>query len=56
MSTHWERKERARAEKLKEIDEQVENGRLVIRPMTDEERAANPPRPRREKPWERRRR
>ena len=55
MSTHWERKERAREEKLKDIDEQVENGKLVIRPMTEAEREANPPKPRPEKPWKRRR-
>jgi hypothetical protein len=56
MSSHWERKERARAEKLKDNDEQVENGKLVIRPMTPEERKANPARPPREKPWQRGRR
>ena len=38
MSTHWERKERAREEKLKLIDEQVESGSLVIRAMTPAER------------------
>jgi hypothetical protein len=46
MSTHWERQERARQQKLKEIEEQVENGSLVIRPMTEAERKANPPQPR----------
>ena len=56
MSSHWERKERERAEKLKQIDEQVEDGSLVIRPMTKAEREANPPKPPREKPWEKRRR
>ena len=55
MSTHWERKEKARADKLKQIDEQVESGSLVIRPMTAAERKANPAKPPREKPWERRR-
>ena len=45
MSTSWERRERARAEKLKLIEEQVESGVLVIRPMTNAERKANPPRP-----------
>jgi hypothetical protein len=49
MSTHWERKERARQEKLKEIEEQVQDGSLVIRSMTDAERKANPPQPPREK-------
>ncbi|HEX6714409.1 MAG TPA: hypothetical protein VF066_13540 [Thermoleophilaceae bacterium] len=55
MSTAWERRERAREQKLKEIEEQVESGSLVIRPMTEAEREANPPRPPREKPWQRRR-
>ena len=45
MSNAWERKERARAEKLKQIEEQVEDGSLVIRPMTPAERKENPPRP-----------
>ncbi len=49
MSTHWERQQKAREEKLKNIKEQVEDGSLVIRKMTDEERKANPPRPPREK-------
>jgi hypothetical protein len=49
MSTHWERREQQRAEKLKQIDEQVASGSLVIREMTDAERKANPPRPRRDK-------
>lgn len=55
MSTQWERKEQARREKLEMIEEQVEDGSLVIRPMTKEERAANPPRPPREKNDRRRR-
>jgi hypothetical protein len=49
MSTQWERHERARKEKLKQIEEQVENGSLVIRPMTEDERKANPPQPPSEK-------
>jgi hypothetical protein len=49
MSASWERRAQARAEKLKQIDEQVENGSLVIRPMTAAERKANPPRPPRAK-------
>ena len=48
MSTSWERRERARAEKLKQIEEQVESGSLVIRPMTPKERKENPPAPPRE--------
>jgi hypothetical protein len=50
MSTQWERREREREEKLKQIEEQVESGSLVIRPMTNAERKANPPRPRPENP------
>jgi hypothetical protein len=49
MSSHWERKAQQREEKLKEIDEQVASGSLVIREMTDAERKENPPRPPREK-------
>jgi hypothetical protein len=55
VSTQWERKERARQEKLKLIDEQVEDGSLVIRPMTPDERKANPVRPPKPKKWEKRR-
>ena len=55
MSSQQERQERARQEKLKQIEEQVDNGSLVIRPMTDEERKANPPQPRPEKPSRRKR-
>lgn len=49
MSSQWEKRERAREEKLKQIEEQVESGSLVIRQMTDAERKANPPKPPREK-------
>ena len=49
MSTHWQRQQKAREEKLKNIEEQVESGSLVIRKMTKEERKANPPKPPREK-------
>ena len=38
-----------REEKLKEIEQQVAEGSLVIRKMTKKERAANPPRPRKPK-------
>jgi hypothetical protein len=55
MTSAWQRRERLRAEKLKHVEEQVESGSLVIRPMTPAEREANPPRPPREKPRERRR-
>jgi hypothetical protein len=54
MKTTRERAEEKRAEKLEAIREQVANGRLVVRKMTDEERlkypareAAPNPRPRR---------
>ena len=55
MSSYWDRKEQERAEKMKQIEEQVANGSLVIRKMTDAEREANPARPPREKPWTKRR-
>jgi hypothetical protein len=40
-----ERAEEKRAEKLRLVREQVDNGSLVIRRMTDEERRRYPPRP-----------
>jgi hypothetical protein len=40
-----ERAEDVRQAKLAEIRKQVENGSLVIRPMTDEERRLYPPPP-----------
>lgn len=43
MSTARERAEEKRQEKLKHVAEQVENGHLVIRQMTDEERRRYPP-------------
>ena len=46
MSTQRERDEAKREQKLKEIDEAVEQGGLVIRPMTDAERKDNPPKER----------
>jgi hypothetical protein len=49
MSTQWERQQKAREEKLKNIKDQVEEGSLVIRKMTDKERKENPPKPPREK-------
>lgn len=51
MSTARERAEIKRVEKLEDVKEAEASGRggLVIRQMTDEERAANPPRPRPEK-------
>jgi hypothetical protein len=55
MGSQSERQERARQEKLKDIAEQVDKGELVIRPMTAEERKANPPQPRSERSSRRRR-
>jgi hypothetical protein len=45
MKTSRERAEEKRAEKLELIREQVSSGQLIIRTMTDEERAKYPPRP-----------
>jgi hypothetical protein len=44
-----ERAEEKREEKLELVREQVKNGSLVIRQMTDEERRRYPPRPPRDK-------
>jgi hypothetical protein len=46
MSTQRERDELKREQKLKEINEAVDRGSLVIRRMTDAERESNPPRER----------
>ncbi len=43
--TSRERAEAKREEKLELVREQVENGSLVVRQMTDEERRQYPPRP-----------
>ncbi len=43
--TTRERAEEKRREKLDFVAEQVENGQLVIRQMTDAEREQYPPRP-----------
>jgi hypothetical protein len=45
MKTTRERAEEKRVEKLEMIREQVANGRLVVRTMTDEERVRYPPQP-----------
>ncbi len=45
MKTTREKAEERRQAKLEMVREQVENGSLVIRQMTDEERRRNPPRP-----------
>jgi hypothetical protein len=45
MKSGREKAEEKRQEKLAQVQEQVEDGSLVIRQMTDEERRRNPPRP-----------
>lgn len=45
MKSARERAEEQRAAKLDLVREQVQNGSLVIRKMTDEERRRYPPRP-----------
>jgi hypothetical protein len=44
-----EQQDKRREEKLKQVQQQVDDGSLVIRKMTKAERKANPPRPPREK-------
>ncbi len=41
-----EQQDKRREEKLKQVKEQVDEGSLVIRKMTKEERKDNPPKPR----------
>jgi hypothetical protein len=50
LKTPAERKEEARRDKLDEIREQVDSGKLVIRPMTKAERKRFPPKARPPKP------
>jgi hypothetical protein len=50
MKTARERAEEKRREKLEFVAEQVENGQLVIRQMTEEERRRYPPLPSQAKP------
>ncbi|HUO72135.1 MAG TPA: hypothetical protein VMU39_15315 [Solirubrobacteraceae bacterium] len=45
MKTARDRAEEKRREKLEFVGEQVENGQLIIRPMTEEERRRYPPLP-----------
>jgi hypothetical protein len=45
VKTTRERADEKRQEKLDLVREQVDNGSLVIRQMTDEERRRYPPRP-----------
>jgi hypothetical protein len=49
VKTPRERAEEKRQAKLDAIDEQVKNGQLVIRQMTDKEKAENPSKPRPER-------
>jgi hypothetical protein len=50
VKTQKDRAEERRREKLAQIRDEVAKGRLTIREMTPEERAAHPPRPRSRKP------
>jgi hypothetical protein len=43
MKTAWERAEEKRQAKLEAVREQIQDGSLVIRQMTDEERLRYPP-------------
>ena len=45
MKTQQQRAEQRRQEKLAQIKEQVEDGSLVIRKMTKDERRQYPPKP-----------
>ena len=44
-----EQQDKRREEKLKQVQEQVDDGSLVIRKMTNEEREQNPAKPRKER-------
>ena len=50
MKSQREKADEKREQKLAQIKDQVDDGSLTIRKMTDEERAAHPPRPRPERP------
>jgi hypothetical protein len=54
MKTARERAEEKRIEKLEHVREQVESGSLVIRQMTDDERRKHPPRPAKQKRFDKR--
>jgi hypothetical protein len=45
MKTAQERAEERRRQKLAEVQAQIRSGSLVVRQMTEAERARNPPRP-----------
>ena len=49
VKSQQEKAEERRKEKLAQIQEQVEEGTLKIRQMTDRERAKHPPKPRKPK-------
>jgi hypothetical protein len=49
MATPAERQQEKRREKLKEIEQSVKDGSLVIRKMTPAERKKFPPKPAKEK-------
>lgn len=51
-----EQQEKRRQEKLKLVQQQIDDGSLVIRKMTPAERKANPPRPPSETPRGRKKR
>jgi len=44
-----EQQDKRREEKLKQVQEQVDDGSLVIRKMTEKEREQNPAKPRKER-------
>ena len=44
-----EQQDKRREEKLKQVQEQIDEGSLTIRKMTAKEREQNPPKPRKEK-------
>ncbi|MDX6672530.1 MAG: hypothetical protein QOI91_2893 [Solirubrobacteraceae bacterium] len=46
VKSQQQRAEERRKEKLDEIEQQVRDGTLVIRQMTEKEKAKNPPKPR----------
>ena len=49
VKTQQQKAEERRQEKLAQIQEQVDEGSLTIRKMTDRERAKHPPKPRKPK-------
>jgi hypothetical protein len=49
MATQRERDELKREQKRKDMEDAIDRGRLVVRKMTDAERAENPPKERPER-------